>query len=190
MHYYTTDDLIKGVLSQDKEMFMHLYKIAFPDIFWFVRKNNGNVEDAKDVFQEAMIVLYNKVSSGNIEFTCSPRTFLYSVGRNLWMKELGKRARRSPVPVEELEYILLEEEIDIAEDKSLLSIYFQHFQELSRECKKILHLHLKRVPIQEITRRLGFKNDSYTMDRKYRCKQSLIKRIEANPQYKRLNEGR
>jgi RNA polymerase sigma factor (sigma-70 family) len=190
MDQYTTDELIKGVLAQNEEIFMHLYKTAFNEVFWLVRRNNGTLDDANDIFQEALIILIDKISSGTFELTCSPKTYLYKVCHNLWLKELGKRARRQNVPFEELDYVLLEDEVEFAEDVSMLKIYFRHFQELSRECKKILHLHLKKVPIQEITRRLGFKNDSYTMDRKYRCKQSLIKRIEANPQYKKLNEGR
>jgi RNA polymerase sigma factor (sigma-70 family) len=190
MEKLSVKDLIEGVLAQDDEVFMYLYKESFKEILWLIRSNNGNEDDAKDIFQDAMMVLHYKISIEKIEFTCSPKTFLYAVSKNLWMKELGRRSKQLYIPVEDLEYVLNDEVTENKEDQKLLKLYYRHFKELSNECKKILHLHLKNLSVQEITRRLGFKSDAYTMDRKYRCKQRLIQKIEANPQYRKINEGR
>jgi DNA-directed RNA polymerase specialized sigma24 family protein len=39
-----------------------------------VLKNNGSADDAKDIFQEAMIVLFEKVRSGSLELNCQIKT--------------------------------------------------------------------------------------------------------------------
>src|ERR1700741_4892628 len=50
--------------------------------------NNGTSDDAKDIFQEAMIVLYEKARSGTFELSCQIKTYVYSVSRRLWLKRL------------------------------------------------------------------------------------------------------
>lgn len=190
MKKYTVLELIEGVLAQDDKVFLYLYQVSFKEVLWLVRKNNGSEEDAKEIFQEAMVILITKIKEEGLRFTCSPKTYLYAVCRNLWLKELARRNRKANLSVEETEFVAGDDCVEVIEDQDLLNIYIRHFKELSEECKKILNLHLKNLPIREITRRMGFKRDSYTMDRKYRCKKSLIKKIEANPQYKKLNEGR
>src|ERR1700712_1349091 len=50
--------------------------------------NNGSADEARDIFQEAMIVLYEKAKSGTFELNCLLKTFLYSVSRRLWLKRL------------------------------------------------------------------------------------------------------
>src|SRR5690349_24465334 len=71
--------------------------------------NNGSTDDARDVFQEAMIVLYEKARSGNFELHCQIKTYVYSVSRRIWLKRLQQSRRfvgeiantESTVPVEE-----------------------------------------------------------------------------------------
>jgi hypothetical protein len=66
------------------------------------------------------------------------------------------------------------------------AIYEKHFSQLSSKCQKILRLHFNNASIEEISRIMGFTNHHYTMDRKYRCKKSLIKRIENDSEFKKL----
>ena len=58
--------------------------------------NSGSTDDAKDIFQEAMIVLYEKVRSGTFELNCLIKTYVYSVSRRLWLKRLQQMNRYVP----------------------------------------------------------------------------------------------
>src|SRR5438105_1297170 len=58
-----------------------------------VINNNGTTDDAKDIFQEAMIVLYEKARSGTFELNCQIKTYVYSVCRRLWLKKLQQANR-------------------------------------------------------------------------------------------------
>ncbi|HEY1009614.1 MAG TPA: sigma-70 family RNA polymerase sigma factor, partial [Daejeonella sp.] len=57
-------EVIFGILNGSKETLNRLYKSYFPMILQMIVSNNGNEDDAKDIFQEAVIVLYSKVKSG------------------------------------------------------------------------------------------------------------------------------
>jgi len=60
----------------------------FPVILRMVQQNNGSDDDAKDLFQEAMIILYEKVQQGDFDLYSKLKTFLYAVCRRLWQKKL------------------------------------------------------------------------------------------------------
>ena len=63
----------------------------------FILNNSGTSDDAKDIFQEAMIVLYEKVRSGSFELNCQIKTYVYSVCRRLWLKRLHQLAENYAV---------------------------------------------------------------------------------------------
>ena len=87
--------LLQGLAQNDKKAIETIYKENFNLIQALVVNNNGSTEDAKDIFQEAMIVLYQKVQSGSFELNCQIKTFVYSVCRRLWVKRLMQQKRYS-----------------------------------------------------------------------------------------------
>ena len=85
-------EVVFGILNDSKHTLNQLYKSYFPMILQFILSNNGDEDDAKDIFQESIIVLYNKVKSGNFELTSKLKTFIYSVCRRLWLKRLNQKS--------------------------------------------------------------------------------------------------
>jgi DNA-directed RNA polymerase specialized sigma24 family protein len=85
--------LLKAVGSNDKDAIESVYKENYALIQYFVINNNGTEDDARDIFQEAMMVFYEKAKSPDFELTCQIKTYLYSVARRLWLKKLKRRLR-------------------------------------------------------------------------------------------------
>ena len=62
-----------------------------------IMKNKGSIEDTKDVFQEAIMVLHEKVRVDIIQkdkklvLTCKLSTYIYSVSKNIWLKRLEQQ---------------------------------------------------------------------------------------------------
>ena len=81
-------DLLEGLARNDRKSVQTIYKDNYNMVQSLIINNNGTSDDAKDVFQEAMIVLYEKVRAGNFELSCLIKTYLYSVSRRLWLKRL------------------------------------------------------------------------------------------------------
>src|SRR5688572_1200580 len=78
------DNLEKG----DNAAIELLYKSCFPAVDFYVRKNKGTAEDARDIFQEAVVILLNKIRLPGFELTASLKTYLYAISKNLWLKQL------------------------------------------------------------------------------------------------------
>ena len=64
-------------------------------VLQFILNNNGNEDDAKDVYQEGIIVLYNKIKGGDFELSSKLKTYIYSVCRRIWLKKLSQQSRKS-----------------------------------------------------------------------------------------------
>ena len=82
------NELLKGLALGDKKAVETIYKDNFNMVQSLVINNNGSAQEAKDIFQEAMIVLLEKARSGNFELSCQIKTYVYSVCRRIWLKKL------------------------------------------------------------------------------------------------------
>lgn len=185
---YSNEELVEGIRFHKKEILNFLYRDIFRQVRWLIVKNNGSEQDADDVFQEAMIVIYRKIMQDDLRLSCSLSTFIYSIAKYLWLKELNRRKKLAFGAMEELLDICEEENANEELESLKMELYLKHFNEMGQDCKMILNMHLNEVPIPEITSSMGFRSDQYTMERKYRCKTKLIKKIINNPMFKILRD--
>ena len=189
MIHYTSERILKGLLERDKGVIEYIYNDIFPSVKFMVIRNSGNYQDADDIFQDALIAVYNKIKNKDLTLTCTFKTYLYSVCRRLWLHKLeGKRVRRKKFKDFE-NYIILQnndnEEIAYEEAREKYKLYQLHFLELSVKCQKILRLFLNNNTIKEITEIMGYKTENYTRTRKYLCKEILKKQIMNDPKCKK-----
>jgi len=150
-----------------------------------IMNTGGLQEQAKDVFQEAIIIAFRKIQSGNFELQCKFSTYLYAVCKKIWLQEKRNLKKRSFM-VEESVYMVEEPEYFDDHVSRLKEIIDKHFAELSSDCQKILRMHFNKVKIEEIQKVMGYESPHYAMDRKYRCKKSLIKRVINDPKFKSI----
>jgi len=137
-----------------------------------VVNNNGTAEDAKDIFQEAMIVLYEKVKSGTFELNCQIKTYIYSVCRRLWLKRLMYQNRFLIVESEhEQEIVSADEEI---EEHERLNTEFKMMEKamnsLGEPCKSLLEaFYLQKKSMHDIASAFGYTNAENAKTQKYKC---------------------
>ena len=86
-------EVVLGILNNSDVILKRVYIAYFPMILKLIINNSGTPDDAKDIYQEAIIVLYNKIKSGDFELTSKLKTFIYSVCRRLWLKRLSQMNR-------------------------------------------------------------------------------------------------
>ena len=183
-------ELLRGVCRGDIHALKSLYTESYPSIRHFVLMNSGNEDDAKDVFQETLVVLYRKLKNPDFRLTSSLGTYLYSVGRYIWLNELDNRKKNIELN-DENENLFIDEIgiIDAIERNERLRLYREKFEELSEDCKRVLKMFLNGIPIKEITKTMGYSSDQHTKNRRFRCKKTLINKIHDCDKYKELGNG-
>lgn len=169
--------LLRGLAANDSAIIEQLYKENFSTIQAFILANNGSYDDARDVFQEAMIALYEKAQSGSFVLTCQIKTYIYSVCRRLWLKKLQQMGRFS-LPVDNLEEtISVEEDLEQhAKHEAAYAIMDRALKSLGEPCKSLLEgYYLQKMDMQALAAEFGYTNSDNAKNQKYKCLMRLKK---------------
>ncbi len=178
--------LLEGLSKNDTTSIETLYKENFGMIQAFIIQNNGTYDDARDVFQDAMVVLYEKSKDPNFQLTSQIKTYLYSVCRRLWLKRL-QQSSKFVAPVDGLsEVVPVEEEIGLKEKlDSDFELMDSAMKSLGEPCKSLLEAYyINKKHMTEIAEDFGYTNADNAKTQKYKCLVRLKKLFFA--QYKQV----
>jgi RNA polymerase sigma factor (sigma-70 family) len=189
---YSDEQILKGILRHDNLILQYIYKQYYYSINYFIRKNQGSEDDANDIFQEAIIIIYRKIKENDLIFEKSSfKGYLFSVCRFLWLKQLEKRRiekekLNDSLPYQDDLYDDSFNELVLKNEK--YGLYQRHFGSLSTDCQKLLQLFFEKVSLKDIAMIMGYKSEKYAKKRKFKCKELLISRIKQDAEFKKILE--
>ncbi len=161
------NEVLKRISQGDERVLDHLYKKYYRMMTRIVLNNNGSEDEAKDVFQEALLVFWQKAVKGDLVLTSKISTFLYSICLNQWRKELDRKSRLSSEEVDG-EYFQQHEESE------RLKIVQDCIAQLGDVCRKVLtHYYFDGMNMQDIAKKMKFSNTDTAKTKKYKCKKKL-----------------
>ena len=192
MKKYSVEEIITGVKHRNNDVFRFLYSEIYPSIKKFILQNKGSDEDARDVFQEALIIFYRNACKKGFKLSSSVKTYLFSVCRNIWLLKLDKTPERiddiQTLNESELDYNVNEEDkvsIEEIDDSLKLGLIQKHFRKLERFCQRILQMFFKGKSHEEISKKLKISYDA-SRNRKKICLDKLTELITDDPDYKKF----
>lgn len=172
----TSDARILDLIRKgDEEALAMLYGSNRRPIVKFVLRNSGTADDAEDLLQESLVILWERVRSGRFEYSARLGTFIYAIARNIWMQRLRRKGREVPggLDPESPEDPSLSplDELILAEQSSLIS---EALGRIGEQCRKLLLLfYWEELSMDEIALQLGFTNADTAKAKKYQCKKAL-----------------
>lgn len=192
MKNYSDEQILKGILRHDNLILQYIYKQFYYKVNMFIKKNSGTEDDANDVFQEAIIVIYRKLKENDLVFASSSfQGYLFTVSRYIWLKQLEQKRIEQEKINETLPFqedIYDDNLMELVEKNEKYGLYQKHFKTLSTDCQKLLQLFFEKVPLSEIARIMGYKGENYAKTRKFKCKELLISRIKQDTEFKKILE--
>jgi RNA polymerase sigma factor (sigma-70 family) len=177
----TTDSneqaLLKGLAGNDRKAIESIYRAHYSMIQTLIINNSGTSDDARDIFQEAIIVLYEKAKSGSFELHAQLKTYLYAVSRRLWLKKLAFNKRYSGDLANAPESIATDEDIELYDHRSKdFELMEQALQHLGEPCKELLeNYYIRKKNMSEIAKEFGYTNAENAKNQKYKCLMRLKK---------------
>jgi len=186
---YTDSEIIECLRNRQSYVVKYLSDRYLPMIRLMVTQMGGSQEDAKDVFQDGLMIMLEKIDNKDFVVTCKFKTFLYSVCENLWKMVLVKRQAATNYMSRRLDN---EDEKDISDvmDNTLYeTLFWDVFETIDESCKKILKLYWQEMSPQDIADKLGLTN-GYVRKKKSEAQALLTEKVKNHPEYKRLmNSG-
>lgn len=173
----TAKDIIQQLLSDRTTAFGQLYVACFPRAAQLVKALGGDYDDAKDVFQDALIILYEKAVEGRLDIKSSASAYIIGIVKHLWVRQRGRDAHL-------LSFSELEQHIEIPHDfyqepEPPRLRLFRFLATAGRKCMDILQaFYYQHLPLQEIAEEFGFSNTRSATVQKHKCLEKIREQVK------------
>jgi len=172
----TDDELLTGLANGSDDALTQLYRRYFPMVLHLITTNNGNEDDAKDIYQETLVVLYEKVRAGSFDLHSQLKTYIYAVSRRLWLKQLAQKSRYMvrDIDVDATDATAAgqvgDDLVDHEERNRQFELMGESLGRLGEPCRTLLEdFYIRHLSMQDITEKFGYTNADNAKTQKYKC---------------------
>jgi RNA polymerase sigma factor (sigma-70 family) len=166
------DALRQALLADRAQALTRLYRQGFPPVRRYISRHGGAVQDAQDVFQDVLVILYEQATSGRLVLTASASTYLFRISRNLWHQEVRRRAR---LPQEALSFDW--EPAAPAETETVIAPILavrDYVEQLGEKCKSLLlSFYYFQQPLTQLAETYGYRSVRSATAQKSKCLERL-----------------
>jgi DNA-directed RNA polymerase specialized sigma24 family protein len=154
-----------------EEFFTDLYKKAFPAVAKYVSRLGGSFDEAKDVFQDALVIYYEKTVIGSLTAK-NDTAYLVGTAKHLWIRKY--RENEHNCTLDNVEITL------DADEQRLSANRLMHFLEASgKKCMELLRsFYYDQVPLTEIASTYGYSGVRSATVQKYKCLEKVRETIK------------
>lgn len=161
-----------AIREGNPQIFEQLYldhRQAF--LFWAKERFDLGEEELLDVYQYAVVALYENVMSGKVEqVQSSLKTYLFGIAKNLMLnRHRHERVKRAHEEVlrEHLVFQLAESE---SKEGKLEQVALTVLRKLGNPCKSILTwFYFDNLSMADIAQKLGYRSSDVSKSQKRRC---------------------
>ena len=177
---------IQAFFSGEEVVIKQLYSNLYPNVKSFVLNNSGTMEDADEIFQNALYQLIIRSKVKNVHIKTSLEAYIFTICKYSWYKELNNRKKQvrnegvfelKDETSHHIESILQQERWDLFEEM---------IEKLSDNCQKLLQDFFKKVSYDVIIEKFNYRNKNVAFQRIFKCKKKLTALIKADNRYKNL----
>lgn len=175
-------EIIDDIRSGKRDALVKLYKQYRVDfIKWATRSFYCNQQEAEDAYQDTTIAFYENIMKNKVqELSCSPKTYLFAIGKNILLSSAKKKSNQS-ADIENIKEIaddelIAFEKISLNEQQNNI---LSAIKALGEPCQTILKLYYyDRLSIKKIVNKLGYKSENVVKVQKNRCMKRLKSGVE------------
>ena len=106
MEEYTDKEIVDCLRNRQGYVVRYLSDRYLPMIRLMVTRLGGTSEDARDIFQEGLLIMLEKFDDKNFVLACKFKTLLYCICENLWKMAVktasAMMSRRMPLTTAEV----------------------------------------------------------------------------------------
>lgn len=159
--------------AEREKLFMALYKKAFPAVAKYVSKMGGSFDDAKDVFQDALVIYYEKQITQSIALNTNEQAYLLGIAKHLWAKRFSENILHTTLDAHEDDFIE-DEELQPSPAKLLL-----YLETAGQKCIEILKaFYYDNLPVNKIAELFGYSGVRSAAVQKYKCMEKVRETIK------------
>lgn len=180
---------IEALLQNDHAVIREIYEKYFKRVSMMIEKNSGQSSDAADLFQDALMAIYQRAQKSEFTLTCPLDAYLCLLCKNRWINELQKKGTRK-VTFKDPEGFNISDDTfrdadQIAGEYERSRLLQETVAGMGEGCRNLLELSWKGHSLQVIAEML--KNSyGYIRKKKAECMAKLISLVKQSPRFKQL----
>ncbi|MBC3759266.1 sigma-70 family RNA polymerase sigma factor [Hyunsoonleella sp. SJ7] len=170
--------LIQSIKANDESSLKQLYKDNFYKTEQYILNNSGSIEEAKDIFQEAFVTVWENVQDNKFvpKNQSALNGYLYSIAKNKWLNHLNSARYRKTNSYDNNMHVLNDESIEMniePENNDNLNLIANAFNNLGEACKKLLSaFYYDNKSLKDIAKVFEI-TEASARNKKYRCTEKL-----------------
>ncbi|RYD56122.1 MAG: sigma-70 family RNA polymerase sigma factor [Sphingobacteriales bacterium] len=152
-------------------MFVRLYKEAFPLLAKYVSRSGGSFDEAKDAFQDALVIFYEKGQAGTLDIKLTDKSYLLGIAKHLYIKRYGQQEKMQPIEAADM---ISDMQQPAPSVRNLLSF----LETTGKKCMDLLQaFYYEKKPMIEIADAFGFSGTRSATVQKHKCIQKVRENI-------------
>lgn len=182
---------IEGLAANNSTIIQEIYKKYVPKVVFYIRNNSGNQDQAQDIVQEIMMLLFNQAKANTLQLTCPFDAYFFLLCKRKWLNELKKTANKGVTinedagSISESAHELVEQTKEFDEKQQLFDTMFQ---KLGDKCQEVLKLSFTLKTMEEVAEKLNV-TYGYVRKKKSLCIGQLTQWIQENKNFKSLKNN-
>ena len=167
------NDNILSTVELRETFFMELYKKAFATVALYIAKMGGSLEEAQDIFQDSLVIYYEKVTSIQTETILNERAYLLGIAKNLWLQRYKASNKNQP---------LNDFDTEAAPDEQLATDKILYYLETAgKKCMELLKAYYYDcLPVGTIASLFGYSGIRSATVAKYKCLEKVRETVKQN----------
>lgn len=179
-NFLAQEELIKGVQTNDESILKLVYQKNYHKTEKYILGNSGSKEQAKDIYQEAFITVWENVQDN--KFVPQNQTalngYIYTVAKNKWLDFLKSSRFKKTSSIDTIEYKIEEQDEtndrteEVEKNKKITKV-ITSFNQIGDACKQLLTIfYYENKSLREIANELNI-TEASARNKKYRCLEKL-----------------
>lgn len=160
--------------TNQHQWLLNLYNEAFPAVAKYIAARGGSLDDAKDIFQEALVIFYEKTAAGNLQVTHTDKAYLLGISRHLWYHQQQKQNRLSQQPVENLPDIAASEP-----DEPSASRLLRVLETAGKKCMDLLQaFYYDKLNMKQLATQFNLSGERSATVQKHKCMEKVRETVK------------
>jgi DNA-directed RNA polymerase specialized sigma24 family protein len=161
--------------AQREQLFTGLYKRVFPAVARYVSRMGGSFDEARDIFQDALVIYYEKQATASLAVKTNEQAYIMGVAKHLWAKRFKDQLKNTPLHVLGNSLEIPETENFDAADEKLM----HYLETAGQKCMEILRaFYYDNLPVNTIARLFGYAGERSATAQKYKCMEKVRETVK------------
>jgi RNA polymerase sigma factor (sigma-70 family) len=179
----TPHEIVLGLKEHDRRIIEYIIVSIFPVVKRWVLRNQGTVDDSKDVFHDGLLIVMRNIQKDEFSISSEFSTYFIAICKHRWHHELKNKARITFT--DSIMDNLVDNPYDPIEDEKY-QIFLSIMDKLDLRSKELIKLVLEKKSQPEIAALMNFKNVQAVADKKKNCIKKIISELRENMDFKEL----